>query len=643
MYVGMIQIEDGHLEHIEAVSQALQVSELLKICQKHSDKNCVQGKTDATSALVDISTSVPQLIGVNEEDCKSSSSTQLHQLQPSSALAPESSRKAADSDVMDGISLSDDESEWGGVKCPKCDLVFMSLAKYQQHCSSHLGKTYTSCYVCNYASIRVPDVIKHLQEKDHGEKVCSICLLELSSSQSLKEHILTHDQAQPFLCLTCNTRFQTRTALNSHIVRHLNETPFVCKECGRGFKWKHGLRSHMVTHSKLKAFLCDQCGYSTAHLRSFIDHKTVHSGAKFKCPKPDCQFSSVRKESVKHHLKTHSKQRPFQCEICGQAFSQCKNLRRHAASHNPLADTEKCPFCSYQTNRSDKFKAHFKRYHKNGEKVESVKKEEKKRRKSPASDTTQDSVIETINSAIHLSTTKHSKFSDTDKNTAVSSQLNVSSNNVPNIESYQIIPFDKNSDNIVTKILPNVHIITKSGSPVQTDSEEIVSLPDPEFASSSQISLVNASFQPIEGLNTSASVSTKKGSSKLENNAYQNVSYAQTGMDITNTLKVFPALGQDLVDSSQMNDRSMVLPRQDGSDDTTGTECNTNSEKIIILDANKVLASPPDTVYVIPDGAYVIMDADIPGESTLELITEPLTVSSILDFSSAAPSLNNKK
>ncbi|XP_034235451.1 zinc finger protein 682-like [Thrips palmi] len=369
MYLGKIQIDDLHLEHIKAVSESLQVSELLKICRKHSDRiksldDCLGTLTSSEPTTVDPVEEEPKVLSKSINPEKQFPSTTVQTSTDGTTLSKDVTALSVNS-----VSVSDDmdESEWSGMKCPKCELILMSLALYQQHCGTHLGKTYTSCYVCNYTSIRVPDVIKHLQEMDHGEKVCSICLLEVSCSQSLKEHLQIHEQAQPFFCLTCSTRFQTRTALNSHIVRHTNETPFICKECGRGFKWKHGLRSHMVTHSKLKSFLCDQCGFSTAHLRSFIDHKAAHSGEKFKCPKPDCQFSSVRRASVKHHLMTHSKQKPYQCEVCGQAFSQNKNLRRHAASHNPSADPEKCPLCSYQTNRSDKFKAHFKRYHKDGE------------------------------------------------------------------------------------------------------------------------------------------------------------------------------------------------------------------------------------------------------------------------------------
>lgn len=375
MYLGKIQINDLHLEHIKAVSESLQVSELLKICRKHSDKYCerIKCSEDYQETLI---CSEPVTVDPVVEEPKVVSKPINPEKEIPATEQTSLERTALSRNVSSGPINSDpanddmDESEWSGMKCPKCDLTLMSLALYQQHCGIHLGKTYTACYVCNYASIRVPDVIKHLQEMDHGERVCSICLLEVNCTRSLKEHLQIHDQAQPFFCLTCSTRFQTRTALNSHIVRHTNETPFICKECGRGFKWKHGLRSHMVTHSKLKSFLCDQCGFSTAHLRSFIDHKAAHSGEKFKCPKPDCQFSSVRRASVKHHLMTHSKQKPYQCEVCGQAFSQNKNLRRHAALHNPSADPEKCPLCSYQTNRSDKFKAHFKRYHKDGERLD---------------------------------------------------------------------------------------------------------------------------------------------------------------------------------------------------------------------------------------------------------------------------------
>jgi hypothetical protein len=66
---------------------------------------------------------------------------------------------------------------------------------------------------------------------------------------------------------------------------------------------------------------------------------------------------------------THNKEKPYQCEVCGQSYSQSKNLRRHAVKHDAVAEEflEHCPLCLYQTMRLDKLKIHFKKHHPDGD------------------------------------------------------------------------------------------------------------------------------------------------------------------------------------------------------------------------------------------------------------------------------------
>ncbi|MCP4520389.1 MAG: C2H2-type zinc finger protein, partial [Cytophagales bacterium] len=55
---------------------------------------------------------------------------------------------------------------------------------------------------------------------------------------------------------------------------------------------------------------------------------------------------------MKEHVKIHTGEKPFQCEICKRAFSQHSHLKRHA-----LIDTgEKpfqCNFCNKDFSQND--------------------------------------------------------------------------------------------------------------------------------------------------------------------------------------------------------------------------------------------------------------------------------------------------
>jgi len=326
MYCCGIQVDLSHLHHINSLSKKLQIPELISLSLPNTAQSYSDVHTDAASLYLS------SRLQVNGQCINSD----VGKAQSEQDWAPEESLN---------------------ITCPKCKESFSSDIMLQQHCNTHLDKFY-SCFVCDYSTLKMPYLLEHLKEANHMEVVCSLCLYETDTNAELQEHMKEHDHAQPFFCRSCYHRFQTRTALNSHIVKHSTETPFLCSVCGRGFKWKQGLQSHMFTHTSMKKHLCDQCGYSTAHLKSFQDHKTIHTGKKFKCPISACGFSSARKDGVKQHMTTHSKEKSYQCEVCGQAFSQAKNLRRHAAMHDPGAQLATCPFCPFQTMRSDKFKSH---------------------------------------------------------------------------------------------------------------------------------------------------------------------------------------------------------------------------------------------------------------------------------------------
>lgn len=119
----------------------------------------------------------------------------------------------------------------------------------------------------------------------------------------------------------------------------------------------------MVTHSTTKEHLCDVCGFATAHKSQLKAHKLVHTGETFKCP--ECNFEATRRQNLKYHLLTHTREKPHQCEICGQSFSLIKNMKRHMLLHTNDRPY-KCDQCTFSTTRFDKLKEHLKKQHGQG-------------------------------------------------------------------------------------------------------------------------------------------------------------------------------------------------------------------------------------------------------------------------------------
>lgn len=48
---------------------------------------------------------------------------------------------------------------------------------------------------------------------------------------------------------------------------------------------------------------------------------------KFKCPY--CSFSAMHQCILKRHMRSHTGERPYPCDICGKKFTRREHMKRH--------------------------------------------------------------------------------------------------------------------------------------------------------------------------------------------------------------------------------------------------------------------------------------------------------------------------
>ncbi|XP_045192298.2 zinc finger and BTB domain-containing protein 24-like [Mercenaria mercenaria] len=228
-----------------------------------------------------------------------------------------------------------------------------------------------ACELCEFTTQNMKDFNEHNRDHLHAEKKCSYCGWVSENpdvtDEDFNEHVNNHKGSEMYFCTFCPQRFNTKAKLYQHLPKHSKTKPYGCDICGAGFKWKHALKAHMTVHKDSKDYLCDICGFATAHKTQLKAHHLIHTGNTFKCPEPDCEYQSTKRSNLKLHMMTHSREKPHQCEFCGQSFSLVKNMKRHMLLHTNDRPF-RCENCSFSTTRFDKLKEHYFKQHQIGEK-----------------------------------------------------------------------------------------------------------------------------------------------------------------------------------------------------------------------------------------------------------------------------------
>ncbi|XP_021368270.1 zinc finger protein 653-like isoform X3 [Mizuhopecten yessoensis] len=112
---------------------------------------------------------------------------------------------------------------------------------------------------------------------------------------------------------------------------HVGQNVYGCGLCLVLCQGKEGLRDHVWScHGTQYKYICYQCGKL---FRSYHGHKKhdklVHQGGVDCKTCQICGKVFIDNSSLKHHLHTHSDDRPFTCDRCGKSYKYATTLKEH--------------------------------------------------------------------------------------------------------------------------------------------------------------------------------------------------------------------------------------------------------------------------------------------------------------------------
>ncbi|XP_052236300.1 zinc finger protein 418-like isoform X2 [Dreissena polymorpha] len=128
--------------------------------------------------------------------------------------------------------------------------------------------------------------------------------------------------------------------------------------CSYSSKDSGHLEIHMRKHTGERQYTCEVCGYLCKKSGSLKTHMRIHSGERpYTCE--ECGYACKQSGVLKRHMRIHTGERKNKCEVCGYECNRSENLKTHRRMHTGEKEY-KCEVCGYEFNHSGNLKTHMK-------------------------------------------------------------------------------------------------------------------------------------------------------------------------------------------------------------------------------------------------------------------------------------------
>ena len=197
---------------------------------------------------------------------------------------------------------------------------------------------------------RQTEPVRKVTENTQYEVILDIRVREHRRHSDDKKHCVTTQEVY-YQCVVCERHGRTKSEMIRHALVHAGKRPYICTLCHESFEEKTELRRHMGNHHGGKrpssrthraVYKCCACSYTGLSISEMDRHIRVHTGERpFPCN--ICELSFKRQHHRTHHLTTHIGRKVLksrvQCKIkgCNHTFRTRHELLIHAATHYPAA------------------------------------------------------------------------------------------------------------------------------------------------------------------------------------------------------------------------------------------------------------------------------------------------------------------
>ncbi|KAL3885276.1 hypothetical protein ACJMK2_025360 [Sinanodonta woodiana] len=178
---------------------------------------------------------------------------------------------------------------------------------------------------------------------------CVVCGRTYTRDIYLSAHVRSHSGLIPYKCGICGKKFADNGTLRRHVKSH--KTPFLyeCDVCDKGFQHSFALKLHMKMHKTEDAstarysntsrgthdsessaekgiYECEVCGKRLRRGDELKVHLQSHQSRT-------CKICMKEFSNLSYHMRQHSEDKPYSCNICDKSFGFSGALTSHVKSH----------------------------------------------------------------------------------------------------------------------------------------------------------------------------------------------------------------------------------------------------------------------------------------------------------------------